>query len=531
MPFVAIGDLLLTISSGLGGAAAGGLAGTIAGGLTAAGADIVGLSALGAAGGLGGGLGALATGAADVLGAGVASAVPGALLGTGIGALTGHPLQGLESGALMGGLGGAVGNILGDIPGASSFLGSNLGKALTAAGTGAGSSAILGGNPLQGAVSGFVQSEALQGLGGLQPKAAAPVGAGGGGGPAVAAPAGVGNTNVDVTTGSDSISSAFSPTGQLLGGGTGAVDSGSSFAGAGSGIPGVDQGISAAPIVSQGASDAAAAIPGTIGKGAASPTGTLGSENTAGTPAQGQGGQYLNTTVAAPSASPTGATNMDYSLGSTSLLGNAQDALGPTPSVTNLPAGLNFTDVYSGADGSAGASPTNASWLSALGGKGGLNSLLALGLIAKGPGSIPFKGQQLSAAQNAQQQGMLLTQLAESGQLLPGQQAQLDAQRQAAMAAILSGAGARGGLGSSATASDLAYTGTQEAATQAGLEQQLMSQGSQYLNMSAQDYARLASEQQQQDQAFSQALAMLTGNLAGLGRNPYYPTQTVPGGP
>jgi len=137
-----------------------------------------------------------------------------------------------------------------------------------------------------------------------------------------------------------------------------------------------------------------------------------------------------------------------------------------------------------------------------------------------GSGAPPYSQQLGAMAQQAMLQGQMDIQQAEAGVLPPGQQAMLDAQREAARAAIYSGAAARGGLGSSALQQDIAYTGTQEAATEAQLLQQLAAQGANYMGMSTQDYQAMAAAQAQQDAATQQALGSLVGSLAYLSRPP-----------
>jgi hypothetical protein len=439
-----------------------------------AGIPIVGSALSSGLGALGGAAGAAPSliGAAE--GAGGLAGTLGTLADVGLtSAAQGAMLPGLfgaATGALRGDpLGGLEQGLLGGAIGgvASPFLGQlgatgTLNQSLSGALGGAGSAAALGGDVGRAALMGAATPVIKGALSPATPSSAAVVGGGPTQGPAGA----VAPSSIGPTSSDITLSQQYA-------------------------APGSPEGstLTSSPVTSAG----------TVDKGAA--TGTL--------------------------SDTTGITKTPTSL--TSSGGAAAPTAGTTATDTNLTT----TGAAPAAATTGGTQVASSDYLAGL--TGGLNKMfqsnplaaIALPMIlAQGQGKLPYQGELAGQAAQLGQTGQLLQQEAMAGVLPPGEQAALDAQRAAAEANILSGAAARGGLGSSATQQELSATGMQEAAAQAALEQQLMAQGAQMMNMSTADYQALARAQQQQDMATQQALAALVGGLAGFGRNPYQQSPT-----
>ena len=170
--------------------------------------------------------------------AAIAPALAGGLGGAGIGALGsavtgGKPLIGALTGGITGGaisgFGGPVGDALG--------IGTTAGDALVGAGAGAFGSAITGGNPLTGAATGGASGLTSGLIGSLGSSAPSGTGVGGGAGSALSAAPDfttAGAAPTDLTSG---LSTAAGGTG-FAGGGTastGAIGAGTGFAGGAAG--------------------------------------------------------------------------------------------------------------------------------------------------------------------------------------------------------------------------------------------------------------------------------------------------------
>ena len=415
----------------------------------------------------------------------VGSGITGGLEGLAVGTITGHPIQGLEQGGLMGVIGGAANEAL-QAAHLGTWANNTLGRSLVGAVSGAGSSAALGGNPATGALMGMITPALTKGFGQVTGQSGAAPGGGASGGQAVGAPAGV-----NIPTGSNIVDTINLPTSSDV-----------SFLGQSLSVTNAPPGLDS---TAGGSMSSVTPSAQTQGIGAAAPGGQ--SQTVGVTPQGAQSSTILN-----PSVGGLPTTGGAPDAGSAGQFGTTIPGATVTPSTTATgTTGMDSSSYLSGLTGN----------LSDMFTKNPLGSMALLGVLAKGQGSLPEQGPLTAAAKQNMELGQLFTQEAMGGVLPPGEQAYLDAQRQAAQAGILSHAAARGGLGSSATQQDIAATGTAEAVATNQLLQQLLGLGAKYTQMGTADYQALAREQAARDAEMQNALASLVGGLAGFGRNQY----------
>ena len=401
-------------------------------------------------------------------GIGIPAAIAGPLgggveLGLGEGALgaatdPSNPLKGFESGAISGFVGGAGGPLIGDlIPGISPALATTAANAIG----GAAGNAATGGNVATGAITGAASGLAASALPGL--------GGSGGGVSATgsAAPAGV---TLDPAA-----------AGNL-------------------GDPSLSGQITGAPINSS--------LPGNVGAGAS---------------AGGGAGSLPGNVVSAGAPSATG---IDTSVSSLAPPITAPASGLNVPPATTLAAQAPTT----GIDTSVGALSPSISAPSAGSGLSGFLGALNRnpGLATAGVGLLGdvIKGNQMAPEQQALEasakrlglQGQLDENYLRSGQLPPAQQAILNAQGEAAKAAINSQYASRGTPGSSANVEDIANEGFRQFGVGAQMAEQLFQSGVQETGMSNQVLAELLNVQLQQDNDLSGAIAKMSTSLANMGQ-------------
>lgn len=408
--------------------------------------------------------------------------------------------------AVAGGVAGAAEAI--GIPAAlAAPIGSGAELAIGEAGLGAGEAALTGGDPLKGAeagaISGFV---------------------GGAGGPLIGdiIP---GISPVLATTAANAAGGAL---GNAATGGnpvTGAVTGAASglASGALGGLRGTGGGVSAA---------GSAAPAGVTLDPAAS--GQLGDLSTAGlTP-----GAPLDSTLpgnVGAGAAAGGAGSLPGSVATTDPITVSPESGAPQSATVVPPATTVAQNAPIGIDTSVGqlAPPITAPSNMTAGGGGGASGFLgtleknpSLALAGAGLLGDAIKGNQMTPEQQALEanakrlglQGQLDENYLRSGTLPPAQQAILNAQGEAAKAAINSQYASRGTPGSSANVEDIANEGFRQFGVGGEMAMELFKTGVQETQMSNDVLLQLLNVQIGQDNDLSNAIAKMSTSLANMGQ-------------